>query len=355
MAPTRSGSASGAVDLDPASVLDRIASLLALTRGAQHRERAFRRAADAVRDVEPDALADLAARGCLQTVPGIGEVTARVIAQTLAGEVPEYLARLEAQAAPDAGPGAAILAALRGDLHCHTDWSDGGARLEDMARKALALGHTYLAVTDHSPRLSIAKGLTADRLRAQLDAIASLNVELAPFRVLTGIEVDILEDGSLDQEAELLAELDVVVASVHSHLRMPPDEMTKRMVVAVANPLTDVLGHCTGRLVVGRGRPESAFDAPLVFAACARFDTAVEVNCRPERLDPPMRLLEHVREQGVKVAVNTDAHAVGQLDWLPYGCTRVAQAGIPLDSVVNSWNVDRLRDWTRSHRDAVPA
>jgi putative hydrolase len=218
-----------------------------------------------------------------------------------------------------------------------------------MARRAAALGHEYLAITDHSPRLAVAKGLTAERLRQQVTVVARLNEELAPFRVLTGIEVDILEDGTLDQEPDLLAALDVVVASVHSHLRMPADAMTQRMVVAVANPHTDVLGHCTGRLVVGRGRAESTFDADLVFTACAHFDTAVEVNCRPERLDPPMRLLTRAAELGVPVAIDSDAHAVGQLDWLPYGCTRVAEAGIPVERIVNTWTAERLLDWTGAH------
>ena len=158
-----------------------------------------------------------------------------------------------------------------------------------MAEAARALGHEYWTLTDHSPRLTIAHGLNAERLRQQLDVVAELNAELAPFRILTGIEVDILEDGALDQDEELLARLDVVVASVHSKLRMDAPAMTKRMVRAVASPHVDILGHCTGRIIVGRGRPPSTFDAEQVFAVCAATGTAVEINSRPERLDPARR------------------------------------------------------------------
>ena len=255
--------------MDPVEALERIATLLERERAGRYKEEAFRRAADAVRGRPLDELRELSARGRLGDLPGIGSSTARVIAQALDGEVPEYLARLEAEAAPDAGPGAPIRAALRGDLHLHSDWSDGGATVEQMARKGAELGHQYLALTDHSPSLTVAHGLDPERLESQLELVARLNEELAPFRVLTGVEVDILEDGRLDQQEDLLAELDVVVASVHSKLRMAEQPMTDRMVAAMANPHTDILGHCTGRMVLGKGRPESTFDADLVFGACA--------------------------------------------------------------------------------------
>src|SRR5207342_2551701 len=219
-----------------------------------------------------------------------------------------------------------------------------------MARKAVELGHHYLALTDHSPQLTIAHGLEPERLEAQLEVVARVNEELAPFRILTGIEVDILDDGRLDQEQELLARLDVVVASVHSKLRMDREDMTRRMVTAVANPNTDILGHCTGRNVTPRGRsgkvrPESDFDAELVFEACRQFDVAVEINCRPERLDPPRRLLSLAVETGCWFSIDTDAHAPGQLDWQPYGCERAEACGVDPGRVVNTWGVDELLTW----------
>jgi len=336
---------------DAVADLRQIAFLLERANEATYRVRAFRKAAAAVAALPAAELLNRATARTLTELAGVGAVTAQCVAESLAGQVPGYLAKLLTTAAgPVTAGGEALRQALRGDCHTHSDWSDGGSPIREMAEAARDLGHEYIVLTDHSPRLTVANGLTADRLRHQLDVVAELNAELAPFRILTGIEVDILDDGRLDQEPDLLARLDLVVASVHSGLRMPAEDMTRRMVVAIANPNTDVLGHCTGRMVTGnRKRPESQFDAELVFAACVRFGVAVEVNSRPERLDPPRRLLRLAVESGCRFTIDTDAHAPGQLDWLPYGCARAAECGVPADRVINTGGAADVLAWTARH------
>lgn len=340
---------------DPVADLRRIAFLLERSLQSSYKVKAFRGAAGAIAVLPPGRLEKAAAQGELTRLKGVGDSTARAVTESLRGDVPGYLATLEAEVGgPLVEGGEELRAALRGDLHTHSDWSDGGSPIEEMAVTAVELGHDYVALTDHSPRLTVARGLTAERLRRQLDVVAALNEHLAPFRLLTGIEVDILDDGSLDQDEDLLARLDVVVASVHSKLQMPADAMTRRMVRAVSNPHVDVLGHCTGRYVTtntrtGKPRAESQFDAAAVFAACVEHGVAVEVNSRPERLDPPRRLLRQAVEAGCVFAVDTDAHAPGQLDWQPYGCARADECGVTADRVVTAWSLDDLLAWTADH------
>jgi putative hydrolase len=377
---------------DPAADLRRIAFLLERAHEATYRVRAFRSAAAAVGSVPAEELAARAAAGTLTELSGVGAVTARCIAESLDGEEPVYLRRLESTAGSDLdGASAELRAALRGDCHSHSDWSDGGSPIEEMVAAAIDIGHEYLVLTDHSPRLTVASGLSADRLRKQLEVVAAINDGLAnvslerPFRLLTGIEVDILADGSLDQEDELLARLDVVVGSVHSGLRDESAAMTRRMLAALENPYLDILGHCTGRLLPrseqptakaeeaadgsdrakaerggrggergrrggGRGRPESTFDAEAVFAKAAALDKAIEINSRPERLDPPKRLLRAALEAGCRFTIDTDAHAPGQLDWQLYGCERAVACGVPAERIVNTWAVGDLLEWANGHQ-----
>jgi len=336
---------------DPIADLKRIGFLLEAAQEPSYRVRAFRSAAETLTRIGADELKVRAASGGLRELSGVGEVTERTILESLRGEEPVYLGRLESTEGRPLAEGAAELrAVVRGDCHAHTEASDGGASIREMAEAAIELGHDYLVITDHSPRLTVANGLSPERLRAQLEEIAALNLLLSPFRLLTGIEVDINEDGSLDQDPELLSQLDVVVGSVHSALRSEERAMTVRMVTALANPNLDILGHCTGRMKTRkRNRPPSAFDAELVFAAAARFNKAIEINSRPERLDPPKRLLRLAVEAGCQVSIDTDAHAPGQLFWLGNGCERAFLCGVTPPMIVNALPVDDMLAWTASH------
>ncbi|MGL5866286.1 MAG: PHP domain-containing protein [Dermatophilaceae bacterium] len=338
----------------PVDALRRVAFLLERSLAGSYRVEAFRGAVTVLRGLSDDEVRERAEAGTLQELTGIGKATSGVITESVVGQLPAYLANLQASSGgPLENDGAELYAAIRGDCHLHSDWSDGGSPIEEMVLTGAELDHDWMVLTDHSPSLRVANGLSAERLTRQLGVVEAVNRSLGDhLRLLTGIEVDITDDGSLDQTDAMLARLDLVTASVHSKLRMAAEPMTRRMVAAVSNPRVNVLGHCTGRLVTGaRGtRPPSKFDARAVFEACAEHDTAVEINSRPERCDPPDELIALAVEIGCLFAVDSDAHAPGQLDMKAHGAARAARLGVPTDRIITTWDADRLLAWANPDR-----
>lgn len=338
--------------MTPVQALRRVAFELERTRQNRYKIDAFRKAAGVISAMPADEVAHRSTTGSLRDIDGIGKSTGDVIDDAVAGQVPRYLHELlDHKGGALVDGGADLFAALRGDAHLHSDWSDGSSPIDEMVLTAAELDHEYIVLTDHSPRLKVANGLSAERLRKQLVVIDTINDSVGKqIRLLKGIEVDILDDGSLDQRPELLDLLDLVVASVHSKLAMDRDAMTRRMLAAVSNPRVNVLGHCTGRLVTGnRGiRKPSQFDAKAVFEACAEHNVAVEINSRPERCDPPDDLIALALEIGCLFSIDSDAHAPGQLEMKAYGCARADALGVPVERVITTWDADQLTAWCSS-------
>jgi len=236
---------------------------------------------------------------------------------------------------------------IRGDLHAHTDSSDGRATIEEMVEAARKRGYQYLAITDHSQAVTVAHGMTADRLRRQADRIRDLAGRLKNFSLLAGIEVDILKDGRLDLPEKVLADLDWVVASVHSAFEMDEAKMTERLLAAVRSGVVDCIGHPFGRLI--GSRDPIRFDAEKVFAACREHGVALEINSYPDRLDLPDIWCKRAKEAGVTMVISTDAHKPADLDLLPFGVSVARRGWLEKKDVLNTLSAAALRKRLKSH------
>ena len=238
---------------------------------------------------------------------------------------------------------------LKGDLHFHTTWSDGHHSLLEMAQAARACGLKYALVTDHSHSLGVARGLTVERLREQRAEIEEVNRKMGgTFRLLAGIEVEVRADGTLDLPDEALAELDLVVAAVHSGLRQGREQVTARMLAAIRNPHVDIIAHPTGRLL---GEREGAdLDLEAVFRAAAETGTALEINAHPKRLDLRDVHVRRAIELGVKLAINSDAHGVNGFGVLPFGVATARRGWATAEDVINTWSVKKVLVWATGRR-----
>jgi len=236
---------------------------------------------------------------------------------------------------------------IKGDLHSHTNLTDGVATLEEMVAAARARGYAYFAVTDHAPNLFMQR-MTLDKMLEQREALRALDDELDGFTLLHGTELNIGPDGTVDWPEDILAGFDICVASVHSHFDQPRDEMTRRFVRACENPQVHVIGHPTARRLGKRGGVD--VDFAELFSACAETGTALEVNSQPQRLDLPSDHIKAARDAGVKFAIDTDSHTVGSLDLLRYGVGTAQRGWLTAEDVINAWPPDRLLDFLGSSK-----
>lgn len=234
---------------------------------------------------------------------------------------------------------------IKGDLHVHSNWSDGAATVQDMAAAAQKLNYNYLAITDHSKSLPISGGVDENRLSAQSKLIDQLNIELDDFKILKGIEVDILKDGQLDFNDDVLEELDVVIASIHSNFKLDREKQTDRIVNAIKNQHVDIIGHLSGRLLNRRSGYEVDLDTVLENAA--KNKVALEINSHPDRLDVDEDTARLAVECGVKIAINSDAHHPDDLRLLKYGVLNARRGWLKAADVINTWDLDDLTDYLK--------
>ena len=237
---------------------------------------------------------------------------------------------------------------IRGDLHMHSKWTDGNNSIEEMVRAYEQLGYQYCAITDHSQAVHVAGGLSAKEIMAQREEINKLRAKVHNIKLLAGCEVDILADGSLDFTDDLLDQLDLVVAAVHSKMAMTQSQMTKRVVKALAHPAVRILAHPTGRLI--NDREPYAIDLEEVFRAAKEYDVAVELNAQPERLDLHDVHILRARDLGVKIAINSDAHSVEQLHFIKYGINQARRGWLETRHVVNTMTWPQIEKWLKRRR-----
>jgi putative hydrolase len=329
-----------------AQVLSEIGYLLRQDPNEKFRAKAFSAAAWSLAVERPD-LEALHGSNELTTLEGVGAGIAKVLAEVLETGRSRYLERLREQMKQPARDDESTLdfSKYRGDVHSHSNWSDGRATMLEMARGAEAMGYTYLGVTDHSPRIKVVNGLDANRLLAQSREMAEVQAQVPGVALLQGIEVDILEDGSLDLPDMVLELLDVVIASPHVKLRQEPAAMTERMLRAVSHPHVDVIGHPTGRRP---GSREGAnYDFGAVFKEAARHHVALEIDCDPARMDLSPEMSRLALELGCTFSLDADAHAPAEFAYVPMGMWMARRAGIPEDRILN---FKELEDLTASSK-----
>ena len=327
-----------------AQTLSEIGYLLRQQEKERYRARAFSSAAWSIAIERPN-LEKLAMTDSLTSIEGVGEGIARVLKDMVETGQSRYLNRLREQMQQPARDDETALDFKRyqGDIHSHTDWSDGKVTMLEMARGAQAMGYKYLGITDHSPRITVVHGLDAERLLAQSKQMAEVQEQVEGVTLLQGIEVDILEDGSLDLPDAVLEILDVVIASPHVKLRQEPSAMTERMMRAVSNPHVDVIGHPTGRRPGSREGANYDFEA--VFKEAAKKNVRLEIDCDPARMDLSPEMARLARDLGCSFVMDADAHAPAEFAYVPMAMWMGSRAGIPEERILNFKPLDELTMW----------
>jgi putative hydrolase len=332
--------------IEASQVLSEIGYLLRQDPEQRFRAKAFSAAAWSLALERPD-LASLHKSNELTTIEGVGPGIAKVLTELMETGHSRYLDRLREQMKQPARDDESNLdfAGYEGDVHSHSNWSDGKATMLEMARGAEAMGYRYLGITDHSPRITVVHGLNAERLLAQSREMAEVQAQVPNVALLQGIEVDILEDGALDLPDVVLELLDVVIASPHVKLRQETAAMTERMLRAVSHPHVDVIGHPTGRRPGSREGANYDFEA--VFKEAARHQVALEIDCDPARMDLSPEMARLALELGCNFSLDADAHTPGEFAYVPMGLWMARRAGIPKERILNYLPLDQLTEILR--------